>query len=229
MNKGQRAVALLVLCTGALAAGQAAAGGLSIYEVGTADVGLASAGYGARAQDASTVLTNPAGMTRLEGSQALASGQVLWANTKFSIGSGTSPGLGSDDGGYVLGANGWFAGGGGFLSYSVSPELKLGLGLTGNFGSALNYDDNWVGRYYVQETTLLGMSLLPSVAYKVTDGLSLGASLNAMYGIYKNRVAINVPDALRPGGRADPPPGWRCEPRDQRLHLGLGRQPRPAL
>ena len=48
-----------------VAVGEAGAGGLSLYEVGTADVGLASAGYGARAQDASTVLTNPAGMTRL--------------------------------------------------------------------------------------------------------------------------------------------------------------------
>jgi len=33
--------------------------------------------------------------------------------------------------------------------------------------------------------------LLPSIAYKVTDKLSLGASLNIMYGILKNQVAIN--------------------------------------
>ena len=66
------------------------AGGLIAYEVGTADVGLASAGYNARAQDASTVFTNPAGMTRLDGTQFLASGQVLYGNTEFSIDSGTS-------------------------------------------------------------------------------------------------------------------------------------------
>ena len=82
-------------------------------------------------------------------------------------------------------------GGGGFLSYSASPDLKLGFAFTGNFGAPLEYDDNWVGRYYVQETTVLGLSFLPSIAYKVTDKLSLGASVNAMYGIYKNRVAIN--------------------------------------
>jgi len=75
-----------------LAAASAHAGGLIAYEVGTADVGLASAGYNARAQDASTVFTNPAGMTRLAGTQVLAAGQVLWSNTKFSIDSGTSPG-----------------------------------------------------------------------------------------------------------------------------------------
>jgi long-chain fatty acid transport protein len=172
------------------------AGGLIAYEVGTADVGLASAGYNARAQDASTVFTNPAGMTRLQGTQLLASGQVLWSNTKFSIDSGTSDDLGNEDGGYVVGSNGWLPGGGGFLSYSVSPRFKLGFAATGNFGAPLKYDNDWVGRYYVQETTLLGISLLPSMAFKVTDTLSLGASLNAMYGIYKNQVAINnaLPD-----------------------------------
>lgn len=169
----------------------ASGGGLMLYEVGTADVGLASAGYSARAQDASTVLSNPAGMTRLDGNQFLAAGQVLWANTEFTSGSGTSPGLGNEDGGYAVGSGGWFPGGGGFFSYSLSPELKLGFAATGDFGMGLNYDDDWVGRYYVQEATTLGASLLPSIAYKMSDKLSLGASLNAMYGIYKNQVAIN--------------------------------------
>ena len=167
------------------------AGGISLYEVGSADVGLASAGYGARAQDASTVLTNPAGMTRLDGTQVLAAGQLLWGDVKFSVGSGTSPALGSGDGGFTVGQNGWFLGGGGFASYSVSPDLKLGMALTGNFGMPLNYDDDWVGRYYVQKATMLGMSFMPTVAYKVSDKVSVGAGLNAMYGIYKNQVAIN--------------------------------------
>ena len=173
------------------ASGAANAGGILMYEVGTADVGLASAGYSARAQDASTVLTNPAGMTRLEGNQLLVAGQVLWSNAKFSRDSATSPALGTGDSGYVVGENGWFLGGGTFYSYSVSPDLKLGFALTGNFGMPLKYDDDWVGRYYVQEATMLGLSFLPSIAYKVNDKLSVGATLNAMYGIYKNQVAIN--------------------------------------
>ena len=126
-------------------------------------------------------------------------GSSLYGRTQFSIGSGTSPALGTGDGGHAFGSDGWFLGGGAFLSYSVSPKLKLGFALTGNFGAPLEYDDDWAGRYYVQETTLVGFSFLPSLAYKVTDKLSLGASLNAMYGIYKNKVAINIPDTLRPG------------------------------
>ena len=45
--------------------------------MGTADVGLASAGWGARAQDASAILTNPAGMTRLDGAAEYAYGGTL--------------------------------------------------------------------------------------------------------------------------------------------------------
>ena len=41
-------------------------GGVFLYEVGTPDLGLASAGRAALAEDASTVMGNPAGMSRLD-------------------------------------------------------------------------------------------------------------------------------------------------------------------
>jgi long-chain fatty acid transport protein len=171
-----------------LAAGQAGAGGLIMPEVGTADVGLASAGYTARAQDASTVFTNPAGMTRLDGSQLVLGAQLLYGDVIFSIGEGTSTALGSNDGGVAIG---WFPGGGLFYSHSLSPSVKVGVAATGNFGLTLKYDDEWVGRYYVQEGTMIGMSLLPAIAVKVSPTLSLGASVNAMYGMLHDQVAVN--------------------------------------
>ena len=45
------------------------------------------------------------------------------------------------------------------------------------------------------------MSLLPTIAWKVNDKLSLGASLNAMYGVYKDNVAINNVNPLLGDGR----------------------------
>ena len=39
------------------------------------------------------------------------------------------------------------------------------------------YNDNWVGRYYVQKSTLVGVSIMPSVSYKATDWLSFGVAL----------------------------------------------------
>jgi len=184
------------IIAGLVAPGQALAGGLLAYEIGTADVALASAGYGARAQDASTIFTNPAGMTRLEGSQVLLAPQLLYGNVGFSIGSGTSSALGTDDGGNPIG---WFPSGGSFFSYSVSHDLKLGFGAAGSFGLGEAYHDNWVGRYYVQAATLIGLSLLPSIAYRLHDKFSAGLAVNVMYGVLKEQVAINniggAPDA----------------------------------
>jgi long-chain fatty acid transport protein len=186
--KGTTRTIVAVTLLASTSGGPALAGGLILYETGTADIGLASAGYGARAQDASTVLANPAGMSRLEGSQILLGGQALYAGFGFSIGSGTSPALGTNDGGTPIG---WFPGGGAYVTHSLSPDLKIGFAATGNFGLSEEYDDQWVGRYYVQEATLLGVSLLPSIAYRVSEHLSLGVAVNAMYGAIKQQVAVN--------------------------------------
>ena len=135
------ALAAGVFGLGTLAWTSARAGGIGLYEVGTADVGRASAGYSARAQDASTVLTNPAGMTRLTGDQLTLGAHILFADSGFSIGGGTTPTLGSNAGGNPVG---WFPGGGMFYSHSVSPDIKVGLALAGNFGSAVKHDQGWV-------------------------------------------------------------------------------------
>lgn len=186
-NDSHCAVAILALCLGALHMGEAIAGGLWAYENGTADVGLATAGYGARAQDASTVLTNPAGMTRLDGTQTLFGGQVAYGDFGLSLNPTANPAGGGDGGNPV----GWFPGGSAFVTHSVSRDVKIGFGVAAAFGGDVEYDDTWAGRYYGRESELLGMSLLPSVAYRVNNNLSLGASVNAMYGKTKTRVAIN--------------------------------------
>ncbi len=183
--------AAAALATGLCSAGPAAAGGLLLYEFGTAEPGLAAAGYAARAQDASTAFTNPAGMTRLEGTQAMAGGQLMWLNNRFSIGDGTSPGLGGNSGGRAIGTNGFVPGAGAFVTHSLSPDVTLGFSIAGNFGSIIDYDEAWVGRYRAQQATLLGVQFVPSVAYRVNDKLSVGAGINAVYGIFKQQVAVN--------------------------------------
>src|SRR5690242_21781005 len=95
------------------------AGGFFLYELGTPDVGLASAGYASRAQDASTVFTNPAGMTRLDGSQVLVGIQPIYGRQVFSTNSHTTkPG---SDGGNALVP---LPGGSFFFVYSLTPKLK---------------------------------------------------------------------------------------------------------
>ena len=164
------------------------AGGLFRYEVGTADTGLASAGWAARAEDPATVLTNPAGMTRLDGSDLLVGLQMLYGDIGFTPDSNTS--VSGGDGGNPVG---WFPGGGAYYVRSVSERVSLGIAVTGNFGLGLDYEDDWAGRYYVQDGTLLGVSVLPAVAWKINDEVSLGAALNATYGLFDTKLAVNNP------------------------------------
>ncbi|MBC7940243.1 MAG: outer membrane protein transport protein [Chitinophagaceae bacterium] len=167
--------------------GPVLAGGLLGYEISSTEIGLASAGYGARGQDASTVLSNPAAMTRLDGTNILINGLLLYGDSSFSSAGRVGQASGGNGGKPI----GWLPGASAFVSHSLSPALKVGFGMASNFGGLASYDDDWVGRYYVKETTLLGLSLLPSVAYRVDDKLSLGATLNATYGVFNNKVGVN--------------------------------------
>ena len=166
--------------------GPAWAGGISLYEFGSPDVGLAAAGYAARAQDASTVFTNPAGMSRLDQSQVLGGLQALYGKVEFSPNSATT-----SSGGGGGNAVGWMPGGSAFIVQKLNQDWSIGFGILSYFGLGEKYDNNWVGRYYVQESTLLGMTLTPAVSYCVNDWLSIGAGLNVMYGYLDTQVAIN--------------------------------------
>jgi long-chain fatty acid transport protein len=190
-----RALCCLVLAA-VFTGGTARAGGISLYEFGSPDVGLAAAGYAARAQDAATVFTNPAGMSRLEQSQVLGSLQALYGDVEFSPNSATS--VAGGDGGVAVG---WMPGGSAFVVHKMNRDLSVGFGVLSYFGLAEDYDDNWAGRYYVKDSTLIGLTLMPAASYRVNDWLYLGAGLNIMYGILESKIAVNNIGEARPDGQ----------------------------
>jgi long-chain fatty acid transport protein len=157
-------------------AGQAHAGGLYLYELGTEDLGLANAGSAARAQDASTVAGNPAGMTRLDGNQFTVGAQVLYGDLEYKLDNPNLKGPGN-----ILG---WLPGLSTFYSHSINNDLKVGFAFYSNFGLSLGFDENWAGRNLVKNATLLGITLQPAVAYRINDMWSLGAGLGMNLGIF---------------------------------------------
>jgi long-chain fatty acid transport protein len=192
--------ALLIVLTGIAAAvispAVALAGGLFLSEIGTSDLGLASAGSAARADDASTVFTNPAGMTRIDGSELAVGIQPIYAHSVFEPNSRTTT-QGTDGGNSIIP----FPGASLFYVYSLTKDLKIGIGNCTYFGGALEYNKNWVGRYYLQGATILGSSILPSIAYRINKWLSVGGGFNIMIGYLKERVAINNLRSTLPDGQ----------------------------
>jgi long-chain fatty acid transport protein len=186
------------------------AGGLYLYELGNPDVGTASAGWAARAQDAATVFTNPAGMTRLQKSELLVGGQPVYLHAEFSPDSNTTT-TGSDGD-----ASTWLPAGGLYYVHNLMPKLKIGISAVGYFGLGLEYENDWVGRYYVQEIKLQALGVQPAVAYRVTDWLSLGAGVVALYGVLEEKAAVNNIGPNQPDGRLE------IEDSDMTYQVNLG-------
>ena len=168
------------------------AGGIYLYEIGTSDLGLAAAGTAARAEDASTLFANPAGMTRLAGNQMTLGAQALYGNVEYEL-DGQGALAGSNPGNVI----GWLPGGSAFYSHSVSDELKVGIGAYGNFGLAMDFGETWAGRNLAGNVALLAMTVQPTAAYRLDDHWSLGAGLTANYGYMKlERVPVIPGDTL---------------------------------
>ncbi len=169
--------------------GPAWGGGAYLTEISSAEVGLAGAGWAARAQDAGTVFSNPAGMTRIEGNELYLGFQPMYFKLEFDPDSNTT--VEGEDGD----ASDWLMGGSAYYVHSFSDDLKLGVGILGYFGLGLDFGDKWVGRYYVTEGGMQGLTFIPSVAYRVNDKLSLGVGLDIMYVMFDQKAALNNPDA----------------------------------
>ena len=171
------------------------AGGLYLYELGTPDVGTAAAGWAARAQDAATVFTNPAGMTRLEKSEFLVGVQPLYLHAEFSPDTNTTT-SGSDGD-----ASAWLPAGGLYYVHNLRPKLKIGVSAVGYFGLGLEYENDWVGRYYVKDIKLQALGVQPALAYQATDWLSFGVGVVALYGVLEENVAVNNIGPNQPDGK----------------------------
>ena len=195
----------------------ALAGGLSLYEISTPDVGLASAGYAAGALDATTLFKNPAGMSVLDGPQLNSSLQLLYGNVQFSGNSKTTTTGGNGDN-----AVGALPGMSLFITYPATKKLTVGFGTFSYFGLAEDFGNNWAGRYYMQKATLLGMTLMPAASFKVNDWLYIGGGLNAMFGYLDSQVAVRNP--LNPDGRMN----LRDEEWGFGGNAGIMIQPRPG-
>jgi long-chain fatty acid transport protein len=169
-----------------LPAASAQAAGFWLYEMGTPDLGTASAGRAALAKDAATVFGNPAGMTILKGSQLLIGTQLVVGDVHFDRGPDTT----------VAGGNGGNASGtapGGSLYYaqSVTPDLKLGFWSGSYFAGSLQYEDGWSGRYYGTKVELVTLGAGINGAYRINDWLSIGGGPFLLHGRLEQKAAIN--------------------------------------
>ncbi len=182
----------LVAC--ALLPATTSAGALYFYEMSSAsESGYAGAGMVARANDAGTAFSNPAGMTRFDSPAMLAGATGVYINAGFRSGPGTT----TD--GREKGVNKRVVPAGSFAYvHPVSDRLSLGVSAHNYFGLALDWRDDWVGRESSVNVTLIAPQLQPTVAFRVNDWLSVGAGAALTMGYIRDKMRIQ--DPINPGG-----------------------------
>lgn len=204
MSKQAWTAAAAALMLWSALASPSGAGGFFVPQQGTEGLGRAFAGDAAAADDATTLASNPAGMTELARPEIDAGLTTIVPAIGFSNSgsTATTPGTGGvvvpypgGDGGQPAHATPvpytyW-------VTQLVPNSLWFGLGLNAPFGDSLKYDHSWFGRYDTLDASLLTADLIPGLAFRVNDWLSLGATINFQYANAKLSSAL--PNTLIPG------------------------------
>ena len=168
----------------------AQAAGFALIEQSASGMGNAFAGGAAAAEDASTIYFNPAGMTYIEGTQAVGALHLIKPNAEFNN-QGSVAGAGKP-----LGDEGPNAGDLAFVPNfyfmtDINPSIKAGVGVNAPFGLKTEYDDKWVGRFQADKSEVKTININPAIAFKVNDQLSLGFGLSAMWAEATLTRAVN--------------------------------------
>lgn len=156
------------------------ASGFALIEQSASAQGLSYAGAAAFAEDASIMWFNPAGLTKIENNQLIAAGHVIAPSAEFS-----------NDGSYILSEENLIVGADddgaqtsfvpNFYWKTQYKDIDVGLGINVPFGSTVEYDQNWVGRYHAVYTSTKTVNINPAFAVKLHPQVSFGAGLNIQY------------------------------------------------
>lgn len=166
-----------------LKAATLSAAGIAIIEQSVSGFKTGYAGAVTSLDEPSTVFFNPAGLSRVKGTQFTIGAHILNPVGKFvdegsSLGGAplrprTSPDF--KDVAETLYIPNIFG------SYQINDQTTFGLGIFSPFGLGIEHKPGWIGRYHGTKNDMLTLNINPSLAYKASDCLTFGVGLTAQY------------------------------------------------
>jgi long-chain fatty acid transport protein len=161
----------------AAAADHALGAGFALQENSGSQLGNAFAGAAASAEDASTMWSNVAGMSRIGTNQVAAAAHHIGPSMKFnndgSIPAANQPlgNDGGDAGSLAVVPNFYFVA-------PITKQWSFGVGVNAPFGLVTEYDDGWIGRYQALKSDVKTINVNPAVSFRPTDNLAIGVGAN---------------------------------------------------
>lgn len=169
------------------------AAGFQLLEQNVSGLGNAYAGSAAVAENASTIYFNPAGMTQLKDREFSVGVAAIGPSFKFSNkssvgGSFAGAGNGGDAGSVAAVPNA-------YMSWALNKDLYVGIGLSVPFGLKTEYATPWIGSAQSNSFSVETMNLNPSIAYRVSDTVSVGGGVSYQHldAKYKRNASVLFP------------------------------------
>jgi long-chain fatty acid transport protein len=199
MRFANNVIFLSLLCVITTQSNPLHASGYRLSFFGAPDNGVCLAGEAAHARDASTALTNPAGMTWLDSSQFIIPMQpfAFWSFWDIDEDATTFNG---NKGGNCGACN---AGMAGAIAYQISDKLAAGFGFYTPGAISQNFDRNSKMRFFTQRDLFVTFTGNWSLAYQATCNLSFGAGFSIGYGYNNSAVALPNEDGFTTLPNAD--------------------------
>ena len=169
---------------------KASADGFAIYEWSAAGAAMGEA-YMFAEDDPSVLAYNPAGITRLSGKWI--SGGLSYINPRGLVDfngawHGGETWSNTESPGYVTNL---------YYVQQQNDRLWWGIGIFSRFGNSTEYEPTFPGRYNSYLAKIEGLTIQPTIAYKVTPKLSVsaGADINYIKLDMKRKVSSGISGA----------------------------------
>lgn len=83
-----------------------------------------------------------------------------------------------------------------YAGFKIYDNLAAGISLTTPYGSAINWGKDWKGSHLVQDISLKSFNLQPTISWKITPKLSIGAGLMMEWGNMDLSRALIAPGEM---------------------------------
>jgi long-chain fatty acid transport protein len=129
-----------------------------------------------------SMLFNPAGLSYMNGKVDLSLGvTAIMSKVKYTNNAGTYNAKTDNPVGTPI-----F----GYAGFKITDKLFAGISITNPAGNSLFWPDNWNGSYHVQNISLKAFSVQPTISYKISEKLSIGAGFMVNFGDFEINKGI---------------------------------------
>ncbi len=171
----------LVVLTAVLTASSAAAQGFGVYEQSACATARGGAATASPCNDGSSIFYNPAGLGFVTAPRISFGGSFINPSGNFVSDVGTTSGLLPR---YYQVPN----------LYAVAPinRLSVAFGMFAPYGLTTDWPRNFDGRFLGYRTSLKGLYLQPTIAYRISDRFAIGGGVDIVYAALELNQRVDL-------------------------------------